>query len=132
MYCTGCGNELREVDRFCPMCGRVTQTQAAQQGAAPQGEPKRLVRPMLEKSVGGVCAGFARYLGLDVTLTRIIWLLIAIFTGVGFIAYLICWITMPADYGPPAPLAAQAQSAEPTPESDMPPSSSAEPAAESR
>jgi phage shock protein C len=53
---------------------------------------------MHEKSIAGVCAGFARYLDIDVTLTRILWLCIAIFTGVGFIAYLVAWIVMPKDY----------------------------------
>lgn len=131
MYCTGCGNELREVDQFCPMCGRAAHGQATQQAWAPQGEPKKLVRPMNEKSIGGVCAGFARYLGLDVALTRILWLLIAIFTGVGFIAYLVCWIIMPAEYGPPAPAAAQSPANSPQ-QPDVPPPASSEPVADSQ
>jgi phage shock protein PspC (stress-responsive transcriptional regulator) len=53
---------------------------------------------MREKVVGGVCAGFADYLNIELTLMRIIWLTVAIFTGVGFIAYVICWIVMPRDY----------------------------------
>ncbi|MCP5110804.1 MAG: PspC domain-containing protein [bacterium] len=126
MYCTGCGNDLRDIDRFCPMCGHATHGQAAGRTATPGGYPKRLVRPMLEKSVGGVCAGFAQYLGIDVTVTRIVWLLVAIFTGAGFIAYLVCWIVMPADWGP-APASAQATAQQPPPEA--PPAS--EPATES-
>ena len=41
----------------------------------------------------------ARYLDMDVTLIRVLWLAIAITTGVGFIAYLAAWIVMPSDYG---------------------------------
>jgi phage shock protein PspC (stress-responsive transcriptional regulator) len=37
----------------------------------------------------------AEYLEVDATIVRLVWLLLAIFTGVGFIAYLIAWIVMP-------------------------------------
>jgi phage shock protein C len=90
MFCTSCGHPLREADRFCSQCGRSTAADGA--AAAPR---KRLLRPMHKKRIAGVCAGFADYLEVDLTLMRIIWLCAAIFTGVGFIAYLICWIVMP-------------------------------------
>jgi phage shock protein PspC (stress-responsive transcriptional regulator) len=51
------------------------------------------------KKIAGVCAGFARYFDVDVTLMRVLWLGIAICTGVGFLAYLIAWMLMPADHG---------------------------------
>jgi len=51
------------------------------------------------KKIAGVCAGMARYLDMDVTLIRVLWLAIAVITGVGFIAYLAAWIVMPSDYG---------------------------------
>ena len=38
------------------------------------------------KKIGGVCAGFARYMEVDVILVRTLWLVIAVTTGVGFIA----------------------------------------------
>jgi phage shock protein PspC (stress-responsive transcriptional regulator) len=62
---------------------------------------------MRHKSVAGVCAGFAEYLDVDVTLMRIVWLCTGIFTGIGFIAYLVCWFVMPPDFAP-APAAAPA------------------------
>jgi phage shock protein PspC (stress-responsive transcriptional regulator) len=51
-----------------------------------------------------VCAGFARYLGIDVTLVRLI-AVVLIFIPVpcGLIAYLVAWIIMPND---PIPFAA--------------------------
>jgi len=55
---------------------------------------------MLDKKVAGVCAGFARYFEVDVTLMRILWIILALFTGVGFIAYIVAWICMPRDYAP--------------------------------
>jgi phage shock protein C len=42
----------------------------------------------------GVCAGFADYFGMDVTLVRVIFLMIGIFTGMGIPAYFILgWST---------------------------------------
>jgi len=51
------------------------------------------------KKIAGVCAGFARYLEVDVNLVRVLWLAIALCTGVGFLAYLAAWIIMPSDHG---------------------------------
>lgn len=98
MYCTQCGRELPESTKFCSDCGRATGfypvfPQANQASQVP------LSRPMREKRIAGVCAGFARYLGVDVTLVRILWLVVALMAGVGFIVYLAAWIAMPKDEG---------------------------------
>ena len=55
------------------------------------------------KKLAGVCAGFARYMEVDVILVRMVWLVVAVATGVGFLAYLAAWIIMPSDYGSRAP-----------------------------
>ncbi len=95
MFCTQCGFKLDDTDVFCAQCGKPTR-----QDAPPRAEParKRLVRPMNRKKIAGVCAGFADYLELDVTLVRILWLLLAVLCGVGFVAYIIAWIAMPKDF----------------------------------
>jgi phage shock protein C len=54
---------------------------------------------MNQKRIGGVCAAFARYLDLDVTLVRVIWLASILFAGTGLLAYIVCWIVLPKDYG---------------------------------
>jgi phage shock protein C len=100
MYCTQCGFKLDEGDVFCAKCGKATKADAPPR--AEQGY-KRLVRPMREKKIAGVCAGFANYFGVDVTLVRILWLLVVFFGGTGLIAYIIAAIAMPKDYGPPEP-----------------------------
>lgn len=92
MYCTACGRELNESENFCPSCGKST----APVSPAPA-KSKRLVRVMREKKIAGVCAGFARYLEIDVTLVRIVWLVVALAAGTGFIAYIVAWIAMPTD-----------------------------------
>ena len=93
MYCTKCGVELRETDRFCFQCGART-------AIFTEPEPSRaLMLDKRNKKIAGVCAGFARYLGVDVTLVRVLWLGIALGTGVGFIVYLVAWIVIPSDGG---------------------------------
>jgi phage shock protein C len=53
---------------------------------------------MRMKKIAGVCAGFAEYLEIDVTVMRIIFLALAILPpAIGGIAYVIGWIAMPRD-----------------------------------
>ena len=59
----------------------------------------KLTRPSSGAMIGGVCAGIARYLNLDVTIIRIAFVLIAVFGGSGILAYLILWAVMPKDEG---------------------------------
>ena len=60
---------------------------------------------MYDKKIAGVCSGFARYLDMDVTLVRVIWLIVAFGTGVGFLGYIIAWICMPREDAPPVVVA---------------------------
>jgi len=60
---------------------------------------RQLARSMYDKKIAGVCAGFAHYFDCDVTLMRVIWLILAFGTGLGFIGYIVAWIVMPKDYG---------------------------------
>ncbi len=94
MFCTKCGTELREQDKFCFNC------------AAPTGRPvsaprvaQPLSRPMHEAKIAGVCAGFARYLGMDVTLVRVLWVVLTLcpLPSFGLVAYIVAWIVMPKD-----------------------------------
>jgi phage shock protein C len=104
MYCTSCGVEISSDSRYCPQCGTATATHST---ASQTGRPARVLRrPREDRKVAGVCAGLARYLGVDVTLTRIGMLALALWPpGVGFILYVVCWIAMPNDpllIAPPA------------------------------
>ncbi len=49
------------------------------------------------KMVGGVCAGIAEYLGWDITLVRIIYLCLSLFSAgfPGLLLYIILSIVMP-------------------------------------
>jgi len=93
MYCSACGTKLKDFYAYCYQCGRPTNPDRT----SPWGVPRSLSRPLWARKISGVCAGFARYFDVDVTVMRKIWLVTAIFTGVGFIAYLVAWIAMPAE-----------------------------------
>ncbi len=48
--------------------------------------------------IGGVAAGLANYFGVDVTLVRVIWVLLLLPGGLpGFLPYIILWIIMPVE-----------------------------------
>ena len=57
---------------------------------------KRLMRIPSEGMVGGVCAGFAAYLHIDVVWVRLGFVLLTLCTGVWFFAWLVLLIVMPA------------------------------------
>ena len=57
----------------------------------------RIVRPRDGRKVAGVCAAFANFFGLDVSIIRIVWLLALLLAGTGLFAYLICWLVIPEE-----------------------------------
>jgi len=57
---------------------------------------KRLYRDENDKVLGGVCAGLANYFGIDKTVVRIIFIVLIISFGFGFIPYIILWIALPS------------------------------------
>ena len=108
MFCTSCGVELADTARFCSQCGSPTPNTASSGGFQRPVSSGRLSRPEEGKKLAGVCAGFARYFGLDVTLVRVIWLILCFWPPfAGVLAYIVCWIVMPKD---PLPVVGAAQS----------------------
>ena|SRR5579884_1118870 len=95
MYCTQCGTEIPDGSNFCSRCGCALDPNAPPR---PAPHARRLSRSVYDKKIAGVCAGFARYLGIDVTLVRIVWLVLAISPiPFGIIGYIVAWIVMPRD-----------------------------------
>jgi phage shock protein C len=82
---------MNDLDVFCGQCGKSIH---------PARRPKRLSRVPAEKKIAGVCAGFARYFEMDVTLMRLLWIALVLIHGVGIPAYIIAWIVLPAEHGP--------------------------------
>ena len=64
---------------------------------------QRLTRDPKNSMIGGVCAGFAQRYGFDVTLVRIVLVLLTVVTGgIGVPVYIAAWIVMPVE-DPSAP-----------------------------
>ncbi|MFZ5561553.1 MAG: PspC domain-containing protein [Pseudomonadota bacterium] len=64
-----------------------------------------LQRSRDNRMIAGVMAGLARYLGVDVTVLRIIYTLVTVFSGAfpGIVIYLILWLLMPPEAENPPP-----------------------------
>jgi phage shock protein PspC (stress-responsive transcriptional regulator) len=56
-----------------------------------------LLRPRYDRKIAGVCAAFARSYGWDVTLTRLVLVLLVFFGGGGVLAYVVCWLIIPEE-----------------------------------
>ena len=95
MICPRCQKEIAGGSNFCYLCGE-RMAPAAPPAAAPADRgPRRLVRSMTDRKLGGVCAGLADYLEMDVSLVRVLAAVSVIFYGVGVVAYLVAWIVIP-------------------------------------
>jgi phage shock protein PspC (stress-responsive transcriptional regulator) len=58
---------------------------------------KRLYRDPIDKKIGGVASGVARYFDIDTTLTRAVWAASVLVGGFGIWAYLILWFILDED-----------------------------------
>ncbi len=56
---------------------------------------KKLYRSRNDRMIAGVCAGLGNYFGIESTLVRIGWILIAFIESTGIIAYIICAVVFP-------------------------------------
>ena len=62
---------------------------------------KILVRSRKDRMIAGVCAGVGDYLGVDVTLVRVIVAVVSVVTGgIGVLAYLLAWALIPKEGEP--------------------------------
>jgi phage shock protein C len=88
MYCNYCGKVIQDDASHCAYCGKRVGGVMGR---------KRLLRSRTDRKIAGVCAGVAEYFDLDVSLVRVVWLVAAVLTVIGFLSYPIAWIVMPEE-----------------------------------
>lgn len=60
-------------------------------------EQKRLMRSRTDRQWSGVSGGLAAYFGIDSTLVRLAFIVLALAGGPGFLLYIILWAVMPEE-----------------------------------
>jgi phage shock protein PspC (stress-responsive transcriptional regulator) len=59
--------------------------------------PQQLSRPIEDRMLAGVAAGIARYFGIDPTIVRIVFAVLAVIGGAGVPLYLAGWLLIPEE-----------------------------------
>ena len=65
----------------------------------PSPHPGPLRRSRKERMIAGVCAGLAHHFALDVTLVRVLYVLVSVLSAAfpGILVYIILWIVIPEE-----------------------------------
>src|SRR4051794_2468684 len=87
----------------------MTETAATPPLDSPSANPL-FIRPREGRMLAGVCSGIAQRWGLDLTLVRVVTVVLTLFTGVALAAYVAAWLLTPSTEGP-APLTADSNAA---------------------
>jgi len=61
---------------------------------------KKIHRSQDDRIIAGVCGGFAKYLGIDPMIVRLVWIFFTIFGGMGILAYILSIILISDDKSP--------------------------------
>jgi phage shock protein PspC (stress-responsive transcriptional regulator) len=64
------------------------------------GTVRRLERKLDGRWIAGVCAGVADYFGVDVTIVRAVFAVLACFSGLGALIYVVGWALLPEEGDP--------------------------------
>jgi phage shock protein C len=60
-------------------------------------QTRRLYRSRTNRKLAGVCGGLAQYFNTDVTLIRVLFVVLALLGGPGIVIYLLMWIIVPEE-----------------------------------
>lgn len=74
-----------------------SQTAGARHSGERTTRRRQLRRSRTNRSIAGVCAGLADYLGIDATLVRVLTLCLVIFCGMSLWVYIILWLLIPEE-----------------------------------
>jgi len=56
-----------------------------------------LIRPKKNRLLAGVCAAIANWLGWNVWVVRVLWILLSFIPGPLWVFYVVLWIVIPAE-----------------------------------
>jgi phage shock protein PspC (stress-responsive transcriptional regulator) len=88
--------EIKE-QSYASSASTAGSSQQATPSQAPPKTKRGLYRDTSDKFIGGVCSGIAAYLNVDPAIVRILFAIITFGGfGLGFMAYIILWIVLPA------------------------------------
>ena len=83
-------------ERKAHSTSREGSATSAESGRGGGGE-NRIYRSRRNRSIAGLCGGFADYFGCDVSLLRLLTLFLILFGGLSIWVYLILWIIIPEE-----------------------------------
>ena len=88
--------EEEDIQAVVKILGQPEDFVLEEEGASTSSAAKKLFRDSEDSYVGGVASGLAHYFGLDTGWLRIIWVLLAFFSGGSFVLiYILFWILIP-------------------------------------
>lgn len=97
---------MADVTEVIAQMGRVSDFESTESTGGPSGAAdfensplggtqRRLMRDPDDRVFGGVCSGLGYYFGIEGRWVRLLFALLFIFFGAGFLVYIILWIVMP-------------------------------------
>lgn len=78
---------------------RVEGAEEAREEHATYTMKRRLTKSKSNKMIFGVCGGLGEYFGIDPTLVRLAFVLLAFLNGIGIVIYIILAVIMPSESG---------------------------------
>lgn len=57
----------------------------------------KLYRSKDNRKLGGVCGGLGEYIGVDPTVVRVLFIVLAVLGGAGAVIYLAMWLIVPQE-----------------------------------
>jgi phage shock protein PspC (stress-responsive transcriptional regulator) len=75
----------------------IQKNQSNRENGEAEGPRARLHKSATNKQIAGVCGGLAEYFNVDVSIIRIVTLLLVLGWGSGLLAYIVCALVLPTE-----------------------------------